>query len=480
MTPAFAAHFPIAARAAACLALALVASCGGGGVVGSGGTGAPNTAYSVGTVNGFGSVIVDGASFDDRNAVVVAEAAPGVDSPAEVRLGERVSVAYTKAGVASEIRILPALSGPVAAAPSSGRFTMLGQTVVVNAAGGSGPTTQFGGGYLRATDIAAGDAIDVHGVLVLQGGSWVISATRIDKLAAAPAYLRVTGVVAGFVAAARTFTLGALAVDAGAAVFVPDAASLVNGQPVTLLASPAAYVATGAGAPRLQAAQVRIAALPASSLDDTLSGSVSSLDTGAKTFLLGAQRVSYAGAAISPAGASLSNGSYVQVQGRVGGDGTLVATAVNVRAGETEDEADLSGTIVAFDPVAKAFTLRDVLVDASMAALQGCPVGGLANGLYVQVAGALASNGVTAATIQCQSEPAGGTVERQGRASGVDTVATTFTLTPGTGAPITVQWTGTTYFGSGLAPATLSGKTVDVQGSFAGAVLVATKVKLDD
>lgn len=468
-----------AAASGACVfVLAALVSCGGDGVVGSGGTGSANIGVSVGTVNGFGSVIVDGVAYDDLHAPVVAETAPGADTPAEVLLGERVSVEYTQSGVASLIRILTALSGPVTTAPANGRFTMLGQTVVINGAAGSGPTTQLGGGYLHASDIAAGDAVDVNGVLVQQGGAWVLMATRIDKLAAAPAYLRVTGVVAGLASGSRVFTLGALTVDAGGARLLPDASMLTNGQPVTVLAMPAYNVASGANAPRLQAAQVRIATLQESYRDDFLSGSISSLDTTAKTFLLGAQRVSYAGATFLPAGATASNGDYVQVQGKVGSDGMLVATNVMVRDSETEDESQLSGNVAAFDSVAMSFTLRGVAVETSTATLMTCPPGGPADGVYVQVTGTLASNGVVATSIRCSPEPAGKTVERSGTAGAVDVSKQTFLLTSGPGAPLTVRWTHATFFGDGAAPATLSGMKVDVVGSFVGTALVATKVKV--
>jgi len=127
-----------------------------------------------------------------------------------------------------------------------------------------------------------------------------------------------------------------------------------------------------------------------------------------------------------------------------------------------------------------SFSLRGVFVDASAATLGNCPAGGLANGLYVHVTGTLASNGVVATAIRCSSEPSGGTVGRAGRASAVDTTAKTLTLTTDQGATLTVQWTDTTFFGGGATPATLSGKKLEVEGSFVGAVLVATKVKLDD
>ncbi len=461
------------------LVLATLASCGGDGVVGSGGTGRSNTGIAVGTVNGFGSVIVDGVSYDDLGAPVVSETAPGVDTLSEVRLGDRVSVTYTGAGIASVVRIDTALSGPVATAFSSGRFSMLGQTVVIDSGNGSGPTTQFGGGYLQATDIAAGDPVDVHGVLVQQAGSWVIAATRIDKLSAAPAYLRVSGVVGSLSAGApTTFALGELTVDGSGAV-LPAGAALADGQAVTVLAAPADYTASGPGAPRLRATQVRIAALQSGALDDYVSGSISRLDASAMTFLLGAQQVNYAGAMITPASASPANGRYVQVQGKVGSDGSLTASTVAVRDAETEDDSELRGNIVAFDSATNHLTVRGVLVDAGTASLQGCPASGLANGLYVQVTGSLGTAGVVAKVIRCETEPSGSTIEREGIASAVDLVARTFTLTPQQGSTVSVEWTDTTYFG-GVTPSALSGKTVQVQGTLIGATLVASKVKVDD
>ena len=74
----------------------------------------------------------------------------------------------------------------------------------------------------------------------------------------------------------------------------------------------------------------------------------------------------------------------------------------------------------------------------------------------------------------------GGTSVRKGRARAVNTAQRTFTLADGQGAAVTARWADTTFFGNGLTPATLSGKTIDVQGSFVGTVLMATKIKLDD
>ena len=72
---------------AALLAVAFVASCGGG--VDSGGTGAPSTAFASGAISGFGSVIVAGVHFDDRAAVVV-DADGNARSRDDLRLGMTV------------------------------------------------------------------------------------------------------------------------------------------------------------------------------------------------------------------------------------------------------------------------------------------------------------------------------------------------------------------------------------------------------
>ena len=458
------------------VAVAFLASCGGG--VGSGGTGRSDFGLAAGTVNGFGSVIVDGVGYDDRNATVVSEIAPGADAIAEVRLGHRVSVEYETPGVAQVIHVDAAVSGPVASI-GAGAIVVLGQTIVVNTNGSAGPITAFGG-YALASDVRVGDPIDVHGLIVRRGSSYVIQATRIDKLAAAPAFLRVSGVVAALSSSgARSFALASLKVDASVATVVPGATMLADGQTVTLLARSTSMSTPAGGGIQVQAAQVRVRALPQSFLDTYLSGAVSQLDALARTFVIDGHAVSYAAATILPAPTSLLNGVYVQARGMTGADGTLQAASVAVRDAGSDSEAELHGNISALDATGATFTVRDVKVDAAGASLRGCPATGLANGLFVEVHGATISTGVRALTIQCEGESSGSTVEREGKASAVDLVARTFVLTPEGRSPITVSWTDTTFFG-GVTPATLAGRSVEVQGSLIGGGVAAMKVKLDD
>lgn len=472
-------RFRLAGSAAAALAVSIGAlvSCGGGGVVGSGGTGKA-AGVTVGTVNGFGSVIVDGLRYDDRTAPTYSEVGPGSDVLAAVKLGHRVTVDYEVAGVASVIRLDATLAGPVGALTGGGEFAMLGQSVTTNTGAANGPITQFGGGYAGVADVRVGDPVEVHGLLVRQNGGYVVQATRVDKLAAPPPYLRVTG-LAGNVGGSGALTLGALAVDTSAATVLPSGTALANGQALTVLAVPGTLVPGTGGAPSLKAAQVRVRLLAGSTLDDNVSGALSHLDTTARTFTLGSLLVRYGAVAVLPAGAVLANGQYVLVGGKVGADGAMMATAVTVRNAESDDEGELKGNVSGYIAASRQFTVRGVAVDASTAAVSGCPAAGLADGLYVEVHGALVSAGVKAKSVQCEAESAGATVERTGTVGAVDSAARSFVLVTAGGTSFSVKWTDTTYFGS-VSPATLSGKKVEVQGQLSGTQLMAAKVEIED
>jgi Domain of unknown function (DUF5666) len=473
----------IASAVVVALLTAALTSCGGG--VGSGGTGqevVTSTGPTVGTVNGFGSVIVDGLSYDNRTAPVVAETAPGRDIAAEVKMGHRVSVdvAASAPTVATQVRVDATVVGSVTdinTTDAANQITVLGQTISLNAVGTAGPITQFGGGYLKAADLRVGDAVEVHAVQLRLASSNPFQATRIDKLSTAPRPLRVTGVVTA--TSANSVNIGVLSLDTTTAVVLPAGNAVTVGQSISVWAVPHPLALPAPGTIVLQAAQIRIRGLSAAGADSTVSGAASRLDATVKTFNLGSLLVNYANAAITPAGATVANSRYVQVRGTTAADGTLNATTINLRDAGSDSEAELKGNISAFVAATKQFTLRGVAVDASAATLKGCPAGGLANGLFVELKGSVSPTGVKASSIQCSNEPAEATVEREGIAGTVDVTAKTFQITPEKGPAINVKWTDATYFG-GLTTATLSGKKVQAEGALVGGVLTATKVKLND
>lgn len=203
---------PIASLLASLLAATLVACGGGGGSssagVGTGGTGS----FAVGTISGFGSIIVNGVRYDDRNASVVDDDDDASSSGAlatgqvvELR-GEVASDGLT--GTASSVSFFSELKGPITAVGANS-VTVFGQVVNVNA------TTV----YANATGLAAlavGNVIEVYG-LPAAGGA--ITATRIEleagTVAAYGGDFRVRGVVSGLVATTpgQRFTVGTVLVQ---------------------------------------------------------------------------------------------------------------------------------------------------------------------------------------------------------------------------------------------------------------------------
>ena len=463
-------------------AAAVIAACGG--AIGSGGTGAAPPEVS-GTVTGFGSVIIDGLRFDERTVTTVAEDSPGIEALAETRMGHRVEVSVDAQGQSKSLRVEASVIGQVTSVnvtgPQAGTLQVLGQTVAINADAQAGPVTQFGGGYANALDLRATDVVEVHGAARSSAGNQVLQATRIERRSALPTYLRVSGIVGDLgTGAPGRFTLGSLAVDAGAASIEPAGTSLANGVPVLVFAPAVGLGTLPGGGPLLSASVVRIKVFRGSNVNETYaSGFVAKLDAAAGLFELNGLTVKFTPAVLSPAGTVLANGQYVQARGSVASDGSLLASQVKRRDGRGEPEAELKGTIVNFNGTANTFQIRDVLVTLAGAELESCPGTGLRDGLFVELEGTLGPNGVTARKIECKDEPANAVIEREGVASAVDLGASTFTLTADGKPPVAVRWTATTYFRS-VTPQTLAGLTVKVEGTLVNGVLEATKVKVED
>jgi hypothetical protein len=459
---------------AALACLILLVACGGAGEVGSGGTGS-GSSTALGTVTGLGSVFVDGVRFDDSNAAVQIDNLAGGQDSSEAKLGQRVELAFTVDGVAQTVNIEPELVGAVSAL-NAGGFTLLGQAVVVNNDAAAGPVTQFDGGYASLADVRAGHFVEVHGVSRTTAGVTVIQATRVEKLAGLP-YLRIAGTVAGLSNGGTQFSLGGLSIDAAAALVVPVSRRLAEGQSVAVLAR-TSDLTSGAGAPQLAARWVRIRDRSNGPEQAYVGGVVSNF--GATSFNLGGIAVHYEGATeITPTGAVLGNGSYVQVRGNFAADGSLSASRIKLRNGILD--AELRGTAIGYDAVAKTFAVRGVPVNAAVAQFDNCPLD-LSNA-YVEVKGRLGLMGIVAQSVKCSDEePPGAIIERRGVAGNVTPLTNSFTLTTSSGPPITVRWTLLTYFRDvERTSQSLNGAALRVEGVFntATGVLIATKIRLD-
>lgn len=456
---------------------AFVGGCGGGGVEG-GGTGAP-VSYNVGTVTGFGSVVVDGVAFSSTGAKTQAENAPGQTALAEAKLGHQVEIEFEREGEAKTINIEAKVVGSVSDKPAADTLVVLGQTVKANTDPTAGPVTVFEG-YASMAAVAVADVVEVHGVARRDAANApFIQATRIEKRQALPGFLRVAGTASEL--SGQTFRIGALTVDASSATVVPANLPLANGLSVVVFGTN-----FNAGTQTLTATHVRIKDRRGNDrVEAYLSGTVSLLDTNASTFEVQGVRVGYAGARITPASVDLANGKYVRLRGRFAADGSFTATRVDIRKpGQGDDaEVELKGTISTWDAATQTATVRDVAVLTAGATLQRCPANGLAAGLFVEIKAAVTAAGVQASSVKCEDQaPPGATEEVKGVASAVsgNASAGTLTLTPPGGQPVQVRWTATTFFRAPLTAPPTNGQTLEVEGVREGGTLVAAKIKLDD
>lgn len=135
--------------------------------------------FTAGAISGFGSIIVNGVRFDDSGAEVFDDDGQRRGSD-DLLLGQQVEVESSSidrtagTGVATVIRYGSELKGPVESVDAANsRFVLLGQVVEV------GATTVFGpslSGGLAA--LAAGQILEVHGRL--DTARSVTVATRVD------------------------------------------------------------------------------------------------------------------------------------------------------------------------------------------------------------------------------------------------------------------------------------------------------------
>lgn len=190
----------------ALMAVGLITACGGGGS-GSGGTGATTaSAFTAGPVRGFGSIIVNGVRFDDSGAEIENE--DGVrGSSDDLRLGSMVEIESGRIddsngrATAVRIRFGSEIKGPVASVDvASNSFVVLGQVIEVK------PETVFDDS-LGASSVAglAGKVVEVHAQRDAATGHYV--ATRIEAEDGATGF-KLRGTISALDTTAKTFRIG--------------------------------------------------------------------------------------------------------------------------------------------------------------------------------------------------------------------------------------------------------------------------------
>jgi hypothetical protein len=367
-------------------AAVLLAGCGGGGDAGTQTSGSASSSFAAGAISGFGSVIVNGVRFDDRNARVTDDDGES-SGPGSLRLGMRVEIHGGPIGddgtgpraEAREIRFGSELVGPVTALDAAAKsLVVLGQTVLVL------DTTVFddrlAGGFAA---IAVGTVLEVHGTRDVATSA--ITATRIEPAGAAGFKLR--GVVSELDTTAKTFRLGTTLVSYATVASPP--ANLANGLMVRvkLQTTPVAgaFVATRleARSPRLDDAEAEI------------EGSITAFTSNA-SFSVNGIPVDASQATFPKGTTGLVLGARVEVHGAAS-NGVVVASRVKVE-NHAERRAEgfrLHGAVTSVDTVAKTFVLRGTTVGYASPAVEfrkGTATQ-LATGVELEVRGTLTADG---------------------------------------------------------------------------------------
>ena len=371
---------------------------GGGDTASTGTGATPASAssvYAAGPITGFGSVIVNGVRFDD-SAATISDDDGNAMIETQLRLGMQVECEGDPGsddahGVAHAIHVHAALLGPVTAVDATaGTLVVLGQAVTVDA------QTAFDSALANGlASVAAGAVVQVHGQFDAASQSYV--ATRIELATGANLY-RIRGTITAFDATAKTLAIGPTAIDFSTTTNVPTDLAVGKLVVVRLATTAVAGVWTATaiadGQRRLEdhdqahlrgvisaftsATQFSIDGNPVDAgnavfpdgesgvvlgatvevegqlvngtlvarqveVEDEhahdgsrveLHGTISALDTAAKTFVVRNVTVNWAGSVDFHDGsaAALANGLFVEVRGGFSADGTVVdATRIDLK-----------------------------------------------------------------------------------------------------------------------------------------------------
>jgi hypothetical protein len=207
-----------------------------GGIIRSGVT------FGAGPITGFGSIIVNGITYDTSAATFTRDGDPS--SQDDFRVGETVIVRGTidddnTNAVAETVELDEIVEGPVSSLNTDGSLTVLGQTVAISL------DTAVDDSCPASLDDASIAAVEVYGTVDANG---LIAATRIEcKTALEVDEYEVNGTVSSLNADNFTFSINGLQVDYGSAT-VDDSfpgGQISEGDPVEVKGLPANFDDSG-------------------------------------------------------------------------------------------------------------------------------------------------------------------------------------------------------------------------------------------
>jgi Domain of unknown function (DUF5666) len=391
-------------------ALITLGACGGGSADPTSNSNpssaAPSGSGAMGSVTGFGSVIVNGVRYDDSAARVLLDE-KGSDLnwvSSELKVGMQVEV-KGEGLKASAISVASTLRGPVTAV-APGTLTVLGQTVSVDTDGADAVALE---GFTTFSDIKVGDWIEVHAVEAAAGA---FKATRIERESSTESQaIRLSGRVAGLDLTGKTFKLGSMTVNFSAAQLNPAQAVLANDMRVRVY-SDAAPVGTVVTAKRVKVRELSLAG----ARDGNIGGVVSEF-TSVSNFTVHGVKVDATVAVFkNGVAADLTQGAAVRIKGALK-DQVFIANEIEFKkkSGAESGEIKVIGVVTDFVSVSN-FKLRGQQIDASAANFSNGKATDLANGSILELNGKIVGGNVVANAVEFVS--AKGPVDAQFHAAG--------------------------------------------------------------
>ncbi len=421
----------------AVLVIACASGCGGGGsdatptIAPPAPTGGVDRGgVAVGTITGFGSIIVNGVHYETTTAQFTIDDNPGTES--DLRIGHVVTVVGTvtgdgQSGTATRVEFDNDIEGPVDSLDLGGdSMVAAGQTILVNDGTVFDDDIATGG----LDGLGVGDRVEVSGFFDADGN---LVATRIQRNGASTE-IEIHGVVASLDAGAMTFTIGQLTVNYASAVLedFPSGGPL-NGDFVEVEGT----AFDGAGA--LIAAKVEneddsdigddgdnfevegfITALRA--LDD--------FDVGTRTVATSSATQFENGTA-----ADLAVNVKVEVEGSIDANGVLNATKVElkpagvIRVAAPVEAVDAASSVVTALGLTFAVTPTTQLEDDSDAELPAFSLNDLSVGDYVEMRGAVDGSGAAdAVATRLERDNPDDEVELRGFVDSVDAAGGTLVI----------------------------------------------------
>jgi hypothetical protein len=400
------------------LAVTLITGCGGGG---SGTVAIDNpppppppvggigrNGVAIGPIANFGSIIVNGVTYNTDNATFTIDDAAGKQS--DLRVGQVVSVSGTiddngTSGIADQVTFDDSVKGPVESIDLAGsQLVVLGQTVLVR------PETSFDNSFSPPSlaGISIGQIVEVSGQIDANGS---IVATRLEPKPPATQF-EVHGTVSNLDSANLRFNLNNLVVDYSSATLDDfSGGQISNGDFVEAKGS--TLGATG----ELLATKVELE----SQLPGTANGLYVEIE-GFITRFVSAQDFDVAGLPVTTTSSTAFEGGVaadlglnvkIEVDGTIDANGVLVATEIDIRRAKVvrmtanADSVDAIGNTLVVLGITVTVDALTRLEDKSSADIDPLRIGDLNAGDYLEIRGGEvpAGSGAVLATILEREDP---------------------------------------------------------------------------